>query len=301
MEVPMKNFSRVLVCTDFSPESLLAIQMATTFTKKTEGELFVLHVCELQVQWSWMVAELNLPEDQSFHEVHIMEKLNKKLRQVTDTYFREAKTYVVEGVPLSEIEKFIVEKNIDHVFIGKRGQGQHFFPMGSLTQKIISSSEVPVFVIKNEKPFKLIAGLVDPMGQAKQIIETTEELTYLYGCRGNIISVYKTVAGRFYGRPPIALSSPALDLNADEKEMIEGDIRQYFKKFLSPQTLISIMIEFTTEKKIAFYLNFLLQKNNIDFIILQRHEKSFFEKVFIGEEARRIIEIFPGNMLVLPP
>jgi hypothetical protein len=41
--------------------------------------------------------------------------------------------------------------------------------------------------------------------------------------------------------------------------------------------------------------------HKMDVIIMQRHQSTYLEKILIGSETRRMIEIFEGNIIILPP
>ena len=297
----MKTLEKILVCTDFSQDSQNAFLAAKKLQQKLGSKIYLLHVSEIQVEWDWLLTGSQGEESHFLRNRDFKNFLQRKMDDFHQNHLDDTETVILEGIPFQKIYEFILENDINYVFVGKRGKGQRWFPVGSLTQKIVSSSSIPVFVIKHDFSPVRIAGLVDPSGPGHKIVEMTEEMSYLFDTQAEIISVYKNMFARNVGMAPFRISLNQLDFSSDEKEKIQNDLTEYIKKFLSPNSKVKINILFSEEKKISYFLNFYLQKNKTDLIVLQRHQKGMLDKIFIGEESRRLLEIFEGNMLFLPP
>jgi hypothetical protein len=57
----------------------------------------------------------------------------------------------------------------------------------------------------------------------------------------------------------------------------------------------------TDELQVAYHLVNILQEDQVDVAIMQRHQKKIMDRMMIGSETKRMIELFTGNLLVLPP
>jgi len=297
----MIEHPNVLVCIDFSEDSLFALNAAHEFCQKTKAKLYVLHVSEFSIQWDWMTSQISADFLDSSVRIDLFNTLKQKLKTLTDKFILDHEDIVIEGAPFQVIHEFLKEKKIHYLFLGKRGRGKGLFPLGSLTAKLAASVDIPLFIIRNDQPILKVAGLVDPLGPMKNVVELTEELSYLFSAEGKIISLYKDLSARFIGLGRYGVSTDALTLSADQKQEISQSISKEIRKFLSPQSKIFVEIYFSSEKKSSYHLNNILQQEKFNLAILHRHRKSFFEKVFLGSEARRLIEIFGGHLLILPP
>jgi len=297
----MIDHPNVLVCIDFSEDSFFALSAAKDFCLKTKGKLFVLHVSEFSIQWDWMTSQLSRDYLDSTVRFDLLNTLKQKLNLHTEKFTVDHENVVIEGTPFQVIHQFIKEKLINYLFLGKRGRNKGFFPLGTLTAKLAASVDIPLFIIRNDHPIQKVAGLVDPLGPMKNVVELTEELSYLFSAEGKVISLYKDLSARFIGLGKYGVATDLLTLNSDEKQKISQSVIQEIKKSLVSQSKIKVEIYFSSEKKSSYHLNNILQQEKFDLAILHRHRKSFFEKVFLGSETRRILEIFSGHLIILPP
>ncbi|MGX7667198.1 universal stress protein [Flavobacterium pedocola] len=141
---------RILVPTDFSNHAEYALKVAAQIAKKNDGEIYILHMLELP-------HEANDP----FHHGHdipeimyFKKRAEEKLDELTEAAY-------LDGIEVSEIIKIegtfegimdISKKNdIDLIVMGSHGSnGFKEMIIGSNTEKVVRTSEVPVLVIKKE-------------------------------------------------------------------------------------------------------------------------------------------------------
>jgi nucleotide-binding universal stress UspA family protein len=79
------------------------------------------------------------------------ERSKKRLDQICDKYLKGAPLYIkikhiAIGDPAKEILDFIEKEQVDMVVMATHGQGGHF-PFGSVTEKVLKNSKVPVVTI----------------------------------------------------------------------------------------------------------------------------------------------------------
>jgi nucleotide-binding universal stress UspA family protein len=297
----MVDQPNILVCTDFSDHSALALRAAEVLRIKTNGKLFILHVSELSVQWDWASSGLMTSYSDTSAHLEILKMLRQKLDKEIQNCGVHGEALVIEGMPFQVIHQLITDKNIHYLFMGKKGKSHGIFPMGSLTEKMVASSHIPLFVIKKKMDVLKMAGLIDPLGPMKGICELTEEISYLFSSRPILISMYKDFAARFIGLGKFGVSTQLLALTEEEKTKITNSLKNQIKNYLTNKIDIEIKVIISNEKKIAYHLNQFLQSESIDLIVMHRHQKGFLEKVIIGSETRRMLEIFEGNIIILPP
>ena len=141
---------KILVPTDFSPLAENALKIAAQLAKQHNGEIYLLHMLELPLsQVDAMSSHSDLPEAMFF-----MKLAHKRFEDTMEKDFLEGIT-VHETVNFHETADGILETcekhDIDIVIMGSHGaSGFKEMFIGSNTEKVVRTSEVPVLVIKNE-------------------------------------------------------------------------------------------------------------------------------------------------------
>ena len=143
---------RILVPTDFSVQAENALKVAAQLAKKYDGEIYLLHMLELPMEMVNPVGDTrssDLPE-----AIYFMKLAKKRFSEIL------ARPYL-QGLRVHETVEFhqafdgIMETSRKHDcdFIVMGSQGATGFKemfIGSNTEKVVRTSEVPVLVIKNE-------------------------------------------------------------------------------------------------------------------------------------------------------
>ncbi len=141
---------KILVPTDFSSHANNALQVAAQLAKTHSSEIYLLHMLELPMaQIDAMSTHSALPEAMFF-----MKLAQKRFKELTASDY-------LKGLVLHEIVNFhqafngIIdtchEHNIDMIVMGSHGSsGFKELFIGSNTEKVVRTSDIPVLVIKNE-------------------------------------------------------------------------------------------------------------------------------------------------------
>ena len=146
-----------------------------------------------------------------------------------------------------------------------------------------------------------IAGLVDASSLMKPIISATEEFAFVLSATPEVISLWKNSASQFYKTAPIEKSREHYHLNEETKGAILKNMADEINRNIDEHSKCKVRVEITDERKVAYHLVKVLEKEQIDLAIMKRHQRNLLEKMFIGSETRRMLELFGGNILVLPP
>lgn len=143
--------SKILVPVDFSEHSEYALEVGATLAKKLKAEIVVLHMLGLSE------AVLTKDDSQEFMEAQYYMKLSKKrfAEFLDKSYLKDIKvSEMVQNYKIfSEINNVAKEQNIDLIVMGSHGTGglSDIF-VGSNTEKVVRTSEIPVLVIKEQIP-----------------------------------------------------------------------------------------------------------------------------------------------------
>ncbi|MDI9341017.1 MAG: universal stress protein [Sediminibacterium sp.] len=174
------NPSRILVPTDFSDISKLAIDLAATFSKFSKTEIHLLHV----YHESHVVKALFMPEVTRQQQEAItaglkagMEKLKEELKS---QYGIDAHVIMKEGNPKKEIIRTAQEIEAGLIAMGTHGYSpmEELF-IGSNTLKVISNAPCPVIsssTTSNPEGFKHILLPIDTSSHARQKVKFATQL-----------------------------------------------------------------------------------------------------------------------------
>lgn len=143
----MKN---IIVPIDFSKQSEIALKVAASLAKKNNAELIVMHMLELA---SGIMSNTEyIPQ---VHIVHLIKVTEKRFAK-----FTSGKSYL-EGIKITpiikrykvfnEVNEVAKKHHADLIVMGSHGtEGLEELFVGSNTERVVRSSEVPVLVVKGE-------------------------------------------------------------------------------------------------------------------------------------------------------
>ncbi|PTM11399.1 MAG: universal stress protein UspA [Bacteroidetes bacterium] len=147
---------KILVPTDFSAQANFALHVASQLAKKHDCEIYLLHMLELPVnEIDALSTHSDLPEAMFY-----MKLARKRFDDVLEKPF-------LKNIKVHEIVKFhqafdgiidsCKEFKIDIIVMGSHGvSGFKEMFIGSNTEKVVRTSDIPVLVIKNyHKIFKV--------------------------------------------------------------------------------------------------------------------------------------------------
>ena len=144
------KYKKVLFCTDFSRNSDCAFDYAFGIAKRDEAVLYILNVTPAVPQM--YIADSYLSEEQlekieADSQEYLKKMFNDKyLNHIKDK--TKVKVVTKSGREDDEIIEFARKEKIDVLVIGTHGRTgiEHAF-LGSVAEKVIRRSPIPVFVI----------------------------------------------------------------------------------------------------------------------------------------------------------
>lgn len=168
-ELPTLPVRRILAPVDFSVHSINAVGYAQELAAAYEAEVHLVHVID-------PVLNEQLQETGIKHRAEAEDDVMRRARKRLQWLSREVRgpeglTYdyhVVIGYPPEQIHALAEEQNADLIVMASHGMtGLKRFPMGSVTERIVTTAHCPVFVTK-------------PFGKSllsKPITTTPEDIT----------------------------------------------------------------------------------------------------------------------------
>lgn len=299
----MLSQPEILVLTDFKPSSDNALRSAESIRKKVSGKIHVLHVSDIPVAWDWIAegaSTLLMSQDvvtQLSTSLHKLMNEQKKRCEVHCT------TEIHMGMAFQGIQDAINRKKPDLVIMGHQDVAPNMFNLGGMVSKVVSSSPVPVLVVRKNisHPLGRVAGLADPQSDFQSIINATEEFSFLLSASAEIISLWKSTSNHFPKVTALEKITRTHQLTSEEKEVILFWMKNEISQALDKHTKCKVRVEITEERQVAYHLSQILEEEHIELAIVKRHQKRMLEKMLLGSATQRLLEIFNGNVLVLPP
>ena len=257
---------RILVPTDFSEQSKYALKAAAKIASLNNCEIYILHMLDIPDLQSFSGVKTDIPEIIFFKKT-AESKLDEFashdcLKNIT-TYslLRLMKTF--EGV--QEVNQ---EFAIDLVVMGSHGaSGMKEFIIGSNTEKVVRTSEVPVLVIKGQNEnlkFENFTFASDFETKNKQNFYKAVELTKSFGANLNLLYI----------------NTPS---NFTSNEHIENKFTGFEIDY--PKVKHHIYNDYTIEKGIINFNN----KNHIDLTIMNTHGRKGIAHFFNGSISEDLV------------
>ena len=148
----MKEFKKILFPLDLSESSPKIAPVVAGVATKFGARIHLLFVARIFEYFSTIYVP---PNSINQLEKNITEGAKKKLYEFADEYFRDfpgTQTAVVSGDPAEEIIGFVQSQGIDLVIMGTHGRkGLDKVMFGSVAERVIKSSPVPVLVVNPHK------------------------------------------------------------------------------------------------------------------------------------------------------
>lgn len=139
-------FDRILVPTDGSEFTKTAIRTAMELAKYTGGKVTALYVVD-------QTLFMNVPVDSAIASVYTVLKKEGQdavdlVRNIGNEFNVDVEVKVVDGAPV----RAILEESGNHdvIVMGTLGRtGMSKLPMGSVAEKIVRHSKIPVMVVRS--------------------------------------------------------------------------------------------------------------------------------------------------------
>ncbi len=143
------EIKKILWPTDFSDNANAALPYVLSLTKQYGAEIYLLYVAQDMADYRNWYGELTPSHIEKLHEweiPHAEKKMNEVCRQELDGCPLFHKLVVV-GDPAQKILETAQNENVDVVVMATHGRkGQ--FDFGSVTEKVVKSSPVPVWTVR---------------------------------------------------------------------------------------------------------------------------------------------------------
>lgn len=145
----MVTYQRILLATDFSDSSSVAVEHACLLAKTFHAELHVIHVLETDI--SMMGDGINYLPLNYFEEVE--KQAPERLRRVVPQEYRSDLVVIPvlrRGAPFLELVQYARDSKADLIVMGTHGRGAvaHLL-MGNVAEKVVRKAPCAVLTVRH--------------------------------------------------------------------------------------------------------------------------------------------------------
>jgi nucleotide-binding universal stress UspA family protein len=140
-------YDKILVPTDGSEESEVAVEHAESLAEKYDAEIHFLYVADVRTQNTGNIMPNLMSELEEAGE-----KATESLAEKMESQGIETVTEVRKGIPHRELNDYTDEEDIDLVVMSTHGRtGLDRVLLGSVTEKMVRTCQKPVMTVRNRE------------------------------------------------------------------------------------------------------------------------------------------------------
>ncbi|HMG94620.1 MAG TPA: universal stress protein [Chryseolinea sp.] len=258
----------ILVPTDLSELSKIAVQYAIKIANKTEGNITLLHVINIiEPTRATMRLRLKALEQELFAVAK--EDLDAMIKDISKTLKSNLpiKIKVVKGASFNDtVKKEAKRLRTGLIVMGTRGaSGLKKYVMGSNTASVIDASDVPVLAVPELGSFKNFRNVV----YASDLTHLEKELKTLIPYLEKFESTVHLIH--------VAQSLKAVSA-------IERKIDAVVQKTGYKNVIVRVMVNKKVDEAIDHYVEVI----KADLLTMFAHDRSFYEKLFDRSMTRKM-------------
>lgn len=258
---------KILIPTDFSPLSKVAVQFAVKFGKKLKAEFTILSVVNLDASPGRGVLNVKFLEDKLVENA--VEDCAKLISEVkAENKGIIITSQVIKGYPVEKVvTNYTRHNDIDLIVMGTKGAtGLKKLILGSNAAAVIDKSDIPVIAVPEFARFKSLKDII----YATDIANIKNELK-------TVVSFAKDFNATVH---ILHIVSPAQETKLD--------IKQTVTKLTKALNYRKITFTVSLNEDDTEGINEYVLKQKADMLAMFTHELTFFEKVFNKSVTRQI-------------
>ena len=266
----------ILVPTDFSDLSKVAIRYALAMAKKMKGKVSLLHVIETsqhstgnRLRLDSLIRELVHIAEEDFEQLVSEIKDSDKSPGAIKHKIEQGSSFI------SVVSKYAKNSRTNLIVMGTHGaSGLRKVVMGSNTAAMLEQSKIPVLAVPPQAEFKSLRSIV----YATDLLNTQKELKKLL-----------TIVGK--EKPIIHIIHVATDRST--ATIAETKIDKVVSKVGYKNAIVRVLINKNPVPAISEYV----RKINIDMLSMFPHQYSFFQKLVKPSVTKQLSYINTAPLL----
>ena len=145
-----KLYKKILIATDGSEYTKNSIDYGIDLAKNTQARLHVIYVIDT-------AAFASIPMDAAWESMYELlkqegDEATRYVAEKAEAEGLEVEKLTVEGHPAEEIIKYAEKNSMNLIVMGTLGKsGLDRFLLGSVAEKVVRASKIPVLVVRGKK------------------------------------------------------------------------------------------------------------------------------------------------------
>lgn len=268
----------ILIATDFSPASRNAAIYGVELGRALDAKVILFSAYYLPNR----MPSLNV----GISEFSIMKDTEEKLAEEV-LFLKQYSSLPIEivcdkGVPQLAIKNISIEKDVDYIVIGMKGDGQNFKKIfGSTVTELTRITHLPVFIIPEQANFNTPEKIVFASDIHKET--SLKSLDAL-------ISFTKIFHSKLYVVKVIRNEND----EEIELENISPEIRKVFAE-------VSAEFEYPVDQDVSHALSNSINKHDANMLVMVPHDHDWLELLFKKSETKEMIYHTHIPILIFPP
>ena len=279
--VKKRIMKKILVPVDFSAKSEEALKVAAKIARKTESEIYTLHLLDIPSGSIDLINGESVPQGPL--AMALFEQTHEKFDKILDKdYLDNISVYenVLTNNPVEGISEFATKFDVDLIVMGSHGtSGLEDFFVGSNTEKVVRTSKIPVLVVKESaEEFKIDKVIIASKFTGKHMNEFDKVMHFLQIFNPEIHLLYVNTSSNFK--------------SSKETDKIFSD---FLKKTDYKDLTTKICNDYTVQKGIFNYAD----KIGANLITLPTHGRQGIMHFMTDSIAERIVNLAKKNILTV--
>ena len=267
----------IFIAVDFSTTSYNAVRYGIELAKLLNAKLVLFHVFHTAVSIPEAYAVVSSDELKSTAE----SELKKMYHELKGDASLKMDTLAVEGNVAKMILTYAEKYDECLIVCGLRKSGQMIQKLfGNTITELMNLSQIPIMVIPESLEFKKINTMVFATDLSLETdIHSLSPLLTIGEINHSTLTVLRVMS---------------TDLSVIEEINYRSERLSRYLQLLTPK------FEFIKSDEIARSIDQFVDEHDVDLLSLMPRHHSFFEKIFISSEARKLLFITDVPLLLLP-
>ena len=273
---------KIIVPVDFSEHSEYALKTAAKLAKKHDAEVLALHMLEMSTE-ALSVSDELLGQKAVF----FMKLAEKKFNDFLDKDYLEGVkiTPIIKHLKVfSEVNDVAKQHDADIIVMGSHGaNGFEEMFVGSNTERVVRSSEIPVLVVKSN-----VANInFDVIALACDFSEESIESYH------HTMAMFQDIVSKIY-LVHVNLPNEKFSSTAQLEKMAVNFFTKADKHLRSLKN-VRYVSDYTVDDGIVNFSN----KNKVDLIVMPTHGRKGLARFFKGSVGEEVVNHSPIPVLTL--
>ena len=295
---------RIIVGTDFSKHSLVAMRFAGLLAARSDTAVTVAHVANIDRDFEGWRLLAETPDD---IETSLHAQRAEKLEEVVERVFPqgaerppELERVVLVGDSEEELVALAERQQAAMIVVGTTGEGRlrEFF-LGSTARSLISPSEVPVMVVPPEQPIRLPKTVLAPIditsGLSDLALRTAATIAHNLEARFIISHCFLAPS------PAVGYGMADLSQGVDYREIRAERERQLHEHVAALSLPVEADLVELRDASPDYGIVEAAEEHVADLIVMGTHARRGLSRALLGNTAERILRNAPCAVLTVRP